>query len=78
LTSKAAPNGLYFPSSASIPPVSIMNAEPAPPQAAAPADGTAKPPAGVARKPAAPGRRPINLASPASPAAPAPGQTNDQ
>jgi hypothetical protein len=81
LTSKAAPNGLYFPSSASIPPVSIMNAEPAPPQAAAPADGTAKPPTVVARKPVVPapqGRRPINLASPAPPAAPAPGQAGDQ
>jgi hypothetical protein len=86
LTSKAAPNGLYFPSSASIPAVSIMNAEPAPPQAAAPADGstgTAKPPAAVARKPAAAtpqGRRPMNLASPAPPAAaaPAPGQVGDQ
>jgi hypothetical protein len=77
-TTKAAPNGLFFPSSASIPAVSIMNPEPAPPPAAAPADGTAKPPAGIARKPASPGRRPINLASPASPAAPAPGQTNDQ
>jgi hypothetical protein len=81
LTSKAAPNGLYFPSSASIPPVSIMNAEPAPPQAAAPADGTAKPPTVVARKPVVPapqGRRPINLATPAPPAAATPGQAGDQ
>jgi hypothetical protein len=81
LTSKAAPNGLYFPSSASIPPVSIMSAEPAPPQAAASADGTAKPPTVVARNPvssAPQGRRPINLASPTPPAASAPGQAGDQ
>jgi len=47
------PNSLYFPSSASIPPVSIMTAEPTggPQPTAAPAD--AKPPAAAARKPAA-------------------------
>jgi hypothetical protein len=76
-SSKAAPNGLYFPSSASIPPVSIMNAEPSgpPPQASAPADGTtAKPPAPVARKPAPSvpstqqARRPANPAPPGRPA----------
>jgi hypothetical protein len=58
-----------------------MNAEPAPPQAAASADGTAKPPTVVARKPvpsAPQGRRPINLASPTPPAASAPGQAGDQ
>ncbi len=49
------PNGLYFPSSASIPPVSIMTPEPTggPQPAAAPADAAAKPPAAAARKPAA-------------------------
>jgi hypothetical protein len=48
------PNRLYFPSSASIPAVSIMSAEPtaAPPQqAGAPADASGKPPAAVTRKP---------------------------
>jgi hypothetical protein len=84
LTSKAAPNGLYFPSSASIPPVSIMSAEPAAPQAAAPPEGTTgntgtgKPPAAVAHKPTPPARRPINLASPAPPAASAPAPVSDQ
>jgi hypothetical protein len=75
---KPAPNGLYFPSSASIPAVSIMNAEPAPaPAAAAAADATAKPPAATGRKPAPQtqqSHRPINLAAPARSAAPAPGQ----
>ena len=57
-SASAAPgksNGLYFPSSASIPPVSIMTAEPTggPQPAAAPADAAAKPPAAAARKPAA-------------------------
>jgi hypothetical protein len=56
-SASAAPgksNGLYFPSSASIPPVSIMTPEPTggPQAAAAPADAT-KPPAAAARKPAA-------------------------
>jgi hypothetical protein len=72
---KAAPNGLYFPSSSSIPPVSIMNAEPT--GAAAPADASGKAPA--ARKPAAPAqqaRRPTNLAAPGRPA-PAPEQAGD-
>ena len=48
------PNGLYFPSSSSIPAVSIMNAEPTGAQqpGAAPADAAAKPPTPVARKPA--------------------------
>jgi hypothetical protein len=67
------PNGLYFPSSASIPPVSIMSAEPTgPAQAAAPGDATAKPQAPAARRPAPPAppppaqqaRRPANLAPP--------------
>ena len=57
--------GLFFPSSASIPPVSIMSAEPS----AAPSSGADKPPAGAdkpaataARKPAPPqpARRPAN------------------
>ena len=79
---KTAPNGLFFPSSASIPPVSIMNAEPTgpPPQAAAPADATAKPPTAGARKPAPAtqqARRPANPASPARPA-PVPEQASDQ
>jgi hypothetical protein len=69
------PNGLYFPSSASIPAVSIMSAEPggqaAPPAdvtAKPPADGTAKPPAPAIRKPTPStqqARRPTNLAAPA-------------
>jgi hypothetical protein len=65
---KTVPNGLYFPSSASIPAVSIMSAEPAV-QAAAPADGTAKPPAPAARRPAPSpqqARRPTSLAAPAA------------
>jgi hypothetical protein len=73
-SAKGTPNGLYFPSSASIPPVSIMNAEPPgpPQQAATPAaDGTAKPPTSASRKPNPPAlatpatqqaRRPTNLA----------------
>jgi hypothetical protein len=62
------PNSLYFPSSASIPPVSIMTAEPTgPPSAAAPADATAKPPA--ARKPAPATQQ---ARRPAAPAAPGP------
>jgi hypothetical protein len=75
------PNGLYFPSSASIPPVSIMNAEPTgTPQQAAPADATAKPPVTAARKPVPstqPARRPANPAPQGRPA-PAPEQANDQ
>jgi hypothetical protein len=66
------PNSLYFPSSASIPAVSIMSAEPGG-QAAAPADVTAKPPAPAIRKPTPStqqARRPTNLAAPA----PAPGR----
>jgi hypothetical protein len=72
---KTASGGLYFPSSASIPPVSIMNAEPTgPPQpSAAAADGITKPPAQPARKPTAQqARRPINLASPGPPPTPGP------
>jgi hypothetical protein len=66
VASKTASGSLYFPSSASIPPISIMNAEPAGPQQTG-ADGTAKPPSSVARKPtvAAPAnqqaRRPTSL-----------------
>ncbi len=79
---KTAPNGLFFPSSASIPPVSIMSAEPTgpPPQA----DAAAKPPAAGARKPASAtqqARRPANAANPANPvslARPAPDQASDQ
>jgi hypothetical protein len=79
---KTVPNGLFFPSSASIPPVSIMNAEPTgpPPQAAAPADATAKPSTAAARKPATASqqaRRPANPAPPARPV-PAPEQASDQ
>jgi hypothetical protein len=65
------PNGLFFPSSASIPAVSIMSAEPGGP-AAASADATAKPPAPAARRPAPStqqARRPTNLAAPAPAAA---------
>jgi hypothetical protein len=73
------PNGLYFPSSASIPPVSIMSAEPTgPAQAAAPGDAAAKQ-APAARRPAPPApaqqaRRPANLALPVQTA---PGQAGD-
>jgi hypothetical protein len=84
-SAKTASGGLYFPSSASIPPVSIMNAEPTgPPQpGAAAADGTAKPPTQAARKPTAQqARRPINLASPGSaptpPPTPTPGPGSDE
>jgi len=74
-SAKAAPNGLYFPSSASIPAVSIMSAEPTgPPQQAAPAEASGKAPAPAARKPAPPtqqARRPLNPAAPGRPA-PAP------
>jgi hypothetical protein len=71
------PNGLYFPSSASIPPVSIMSAEPTGPaqSTGAPADASSKPPPSTARKPAAPSaptqqqaRRPANPAPPVRPA----------
>jgi hypothetical protein len=80
--SAGKPNGLYFPSAASIPPVSIMNAEPTPPQqsAAAPPDASARTPTPIARKPAPAtaqqARRPANLAPPARPA-PAPEQAGD-
>jgi hypothetical protein len=82
---KRAPNGLYFPSSASIPAVSIMNAEPtgAPQQAAAApaaADATAKAPTPAARKPTPStqqARRPANPAPPGRPA-PAPEQASGQ
>jgi hypothetical protein len=77
------PNGLYFPSSASIPPISIMSAEPTGPaqSASAPGDASSKPPPSAARKPSAPSaptqqqaRRP---ATPAAPARPAPEQAGD-
>jgi hypothetical protein len=84
-SAKTASGGLYFPSSASIPPVSIMNAEPTgPPQpGAAAADGTAKPPTQAARKPTAQqARRPVNLASPGpaptAPPTPTPGPASDE
>jgi hypothetical protein len=68
---KPASKGLYFPSSASIPAVSIMSEEPTgPPQQAAPPDTAAKPSAAAAHKPApAPqqARRPTNLAAPGRP-----------
>jgi hypothetical protein len=70
---KTAPNGLYFPSSASIPPVSIMNAEPTgPQQQAAPADASAKPSAAAAARKPTPStqqpKRPTSLAAPGRPA----------
>jgi hypothetical protein len=69
------PNGLYFPSSASIPPVSIMTAEPTgPQQTEAAADAAAKSPAPAARKPAPAtqqARRPANPGAPANLAPPA-------
>jgi hypothetical protein len=76
---KTAPNGLFFPSSASIPPVSIMSAEPTgpPPQA----DATARPPAAGVRKPASStqqARRPATPANPVSLARPVPEQAGDQ
>jgi hypothetical protein len=83
---KTAPTGLYFPSSASIPAVSIMNAEPTGPQqqAAAPPDATAKPTTPAARKPAPPPQQarrptslgPTSLAAPGRPAT-APEQAGD-
>jgi hypothetical protein len=66
----AKPNGLFFPSSSSIPAVSIMSAEPsAPPSAGAdapkPPAGTDKPAATAARKPTPPPpRRPANPTNP--------------
>jgi hypothetical protein len=75
---KTAPNGLFFPSSASIPPVSIMNAEPTPPQAAAPADATAKPATAGARKPAPATQQVRRPANPAPPARLVPEQAGDQ
>jgi hypothetical protein len=80
VSSKAAPNGLYFPSSSSIPAVSIMNAEPggAPQQAAAPADAPGKPPLPVARKPAPAAQQARRPANPAPPARPAPEPAADQ
>jgi hypothetical protein len=63
------PNSLYFPSSASIPPVSIMSAEPTGPAPSGfvPPDASSKPSSPTARKPAAPStppqqqvRRPAN------------------
>ena len=77
---KPASSGLYFPSSASIPPVSIMNAEPTGPSPSAPADASksdasksdasksdASKSAASRTKPAAstpPARRPSGSASP--------------
>jgi hypothetical protein len=68
----AKPNGLFFPSSSSIPAVSIMSAEPsAPPSAGAdapkPPAGADKPAATAARKPTPPPRRPANPANPTNP-----------
>jgi hypothetical protein len=64
---KPASKGLYFPSSASIPAVSIMNDEPTgPPQQIAPTDTAAKSPAAAARGPAPAtqqARRPANPVS---------------
>jgi hypothetical protein len=71
------PNNLFFPSSASIPPISIMAPEPtAPAQPAATAESAPKQPPAPTRKPAAsaqPPRRPASTGStaPAAPAAPA-------
>jgi hypothetical protein len=78
----AKPNGLYFPSSASIPPVSIMTAEPTgpPQQSAAPADASGKTPPAVTHKPAPASqqaRKPTNTAAPGRPAA-VPEQAGDQ
>jgi hypothetical protein len=77
------PNGLYFPSSASIPPVSIMSAEPTGPaqSASAPADASAKPPPSTARKPttaSAPAQQQVRRpANPTPPGRPAPEQAGD-
>ena len=78
---KAGPNNLFFPSSASIPPVSIMNAEPGgqPPQAGAATDPAAKTPI-PPRKPAQQARRPASppvQLRPAASAAPAPAPAAD-
>jgi hypothetical protein len=67
------PNGLYFPSSASIPPVSIMSPEPSgPQQQGAAADAAAKSAGAGARKPPVPPVPPATQQArrPASPAAP--------
>jgi hypothetical protein len=87
---RTPPGNLFFPSSASIPPVSIMNAEPSPPAAppapaAAPPEQAAKPPT-PSRKPPAPAqqaKRPTNLNPPpaarsAQPAAPPAEPESDQ
>jgi hypothetical protein len=78
----AKPNGLFFPSSASIPPVSIMAPEPTgpPQQSAAPADGSGKTPPAVTHKPVPSSQqahRPANPAAPGRPAA-VPEQAGDQ
>lgn len=69
VAARTSPNGIYFPSASSIPPVNIMNAEPSQggqPQGAAAADVTGKTPtpprkpvaaAQQAKKPVAPARR---------------------
>lgn len=72
--SAAKPNGLFFPSSASIPPVSIMSAEP---PGAPPAGGeVAKPPASADKPPASGDKSPASGDKPAATAAhkPAPQQ----
>jgi hypothetical protein len=73
------PNNLYFPSSASIPPISIMAPEPtAPAQSAAAAELASKPLPAPARKPAAsaqPTRRPAATGSTAAAGSTAPAST---
>jgi hypothetical protein len=73
----AKPNNLFFPSSASIPPISIMAPEPsAPSQPAAAPEPAAKQPPAPARKPVAPAasaQPPRRPASTGTVAAPAPG-----
>jgi hypothetical protein len=88
--SSAKTSGLFFPSSSSIPPVSIMTPEPTAPsqsqqqQPGAEAQAAAKSPATAARKPASapPAKRAANPANPANPASPprpaVPDQANDQ
>ena len=67
------PTNAEFPSSASTPPVSIMTAEPAKPQAAAPPPAR---PAVAAKRPPAPKRAPVQIAPPPAPAASAPAAAN--
>jgi hypothetical protein len=66
-TGPRVPNNLYFPSSSSIPPVNIMTAEPAAPQAPHDTTGAAETP-GAPRKPPPARQQPSSAAAPPRPA----------